>query len=106
MNVDRADLAVFVYNVAVVTSGGYIAITFGIEDPIAMLPIAIGVGLAWTIYYHVRMASLLEDIRTGELIPDDDPRDEADPDGEPDAGPDGEDVPDEDERRGADPPWS
>ncbi|WP_135667463.1 hypothetical protein [Halorhabdus rudnickae] len=105
MDIGRADIAMFVYNTATVMSGAYVAITIGIEDTMVMLPVAIGLGFAWTVYYHVSMASLLEDIRTGDLIPDD--KSEANTDSNMgDTESETEPLEDDGEYRGAKPPWS
>ncbi|WP_136689862.1 hypothetical protein [Halorhabdus amylolytica] len=110
MDIDRADIAMFVYNTAAVMSGGYLAITIGIEDMLPMLPVAVGLGFVWTVYYHVSMVSLLEDIRDGELVPNDEPEPGADPDGVRDPGDEKTKRSDEtgfdDGHRGVEPPWS
>lgn len=97
MDFDYTDLAMAVYNVAVVVSGGVLTITFGIESHVELVPAAVVVGLLWTLYYNYSMKSHLAEIRTGDLGPDIEEGDPADEDDEPT---------DEDEEPGRpDAPW-
>lgn len=111
ISLTRADLAMFVYNVAAVTSGGYLAIRLGIQSPAKMTVVALFIGLLWTAYYRYRMKALLTDIESGALFQND-----AEP-GEAPSRPSDDDASeppktieqssgdDEDDNRGIDPPW-
>jgi hypothetical protein len=76
----RVDLALGVYNAAVVMLGSYLVTSIGITDPVLILGLAVGLGLVWTAYFTFGMADRLERLREGRLpewvdalIPDDEP---------------------------------
>ncbi|WP_181686355.1 hypothetical protein [Halorhabdus salina] len=96
MDIDRSELAIYVYNVALVMSGAFLVVELGIEDPLAMGGMAVVVGLVWSVYYHFSMMPRLEAMRQGVFIPEDEEfLDEED-----------DDSPDEDEDHdGAQAPW-
>ena len=112
MGLNRTDLAMFVYNVAVVLTGGYLVMRFDIESVPVLVGVSTLAGVLWTVYYHVSMADRLEGIRTGSLYgrEDDDadesegPTDERDHDQRGDD-PADETAQDEEDRRGMEPPW-
>lgn len=99
MNVQRTDVAMYVYNVAAVMSGGYLAMTLEIDDPLVMGGLAVGAGLLWSVYYRFSMAPRLEAMRKGVFIPDDEEflEDQADEESEPDE--------DDEQKQGTQPPW-
>jgi hypothetical protein len=107
----RADLAMFVYNVAAVTSGGYLAIRLGIQSPAEMVVVALVIGLLWTAYYRYRMKALLTGIESGALFEDDAGPGEATSrpsDDNPSTSPktmEQSSGDEEDDNRGIDPPW-
>lgn len=65
----RIDLAVFVYNVAVVMSGVAIVTVLEFEQPVGRLAAAVAVGLAWTVYVRLK---LIDHLRTIESLDDED----------------------------------
>jgi len=86
MDVDRTDLAIFVYNAGVVLSGGFVAFTFDITSYAELVPFSLVVGLLWTGYYRTVMERNLtlpgtedEEDAEGELPPEADDSDDEEP---------------------------
>jgi hypothetical protein len=103
MDIERTDLAMYVYNVALVMSGAFLVAELGIEDPLVMGGMAVVVGLLWSVYYRLSMAPRLEAMRQGVFIPDD----EEFTDKGKDEGGDADEQPPEsdEERHGSKAPW-
>ncbi|MFB6200625.1 MAG: hypothetical protein ABEI98_01295 [Halorhabdus sp.] len=97
---DATDLAMFVYNVAVVMTGGYVAIRFDIDDLIVMAGFAVAAGFVWTVYYHFSMVDRLQGIRSGDIYTDD--RDDI---VDEEARVDRNEQDEEDDQRGVEAPW-
>ena len=102
MNLERTDIAMYVYNVAAVMSGGYLAMTFEIEDPLIMGGLAIGAGLLWSVYYRWSMAPRLEAMRQGVFIPEDE---EFLDDQDDEQSESNESNEEDEEQQGTKPPW-
>jgi hypothetical protein len=61
MDVTRADATMLLYNYAVVLSGGWIAMTLNVSDRVLLLGITLLPAIVWTVYFRLRMLSLLAD---------------------------------------------
>ncbi|UTF52443.1 hypothetical protein [Natronosalvus rutilus] len=60
MRVTVADSAVFMYNLGVVLSGGYVATMLNVNDRYQLLGVMVVFALFWTIYFKFYMRSRLE----------------------------------------------
>ncbi|CCQ33745.1 hypothetical protein HLRTI_002728 [Halorhabdus tiamatea SARL4B] len=95
MDVDRTDLAIFVYNSGVVLSGGFIAITFEMGNYTELVPLSLVFGVLWTLYYRAVMEENLRPFDEEEDVPERELPSQADE-------PDDEEPP---EQGGPDAPW-
>ncbi|MFW6436037.1 MAG: hypothetical protein ACOCYZ_00190 [Halococcoides sp.] len=78
MDIGRIDIAVFVYNLAVVASGVAVVTTMGIESATVAIGAAIPLAIAWTAYMRLSLIDRLLDI---EAAKEGDADDEAGEDG-------------------------
>lgn len=62
MQLTGTDLAVFVYNIGVVLSGGYIVFAFNIQDRIMLFATMLIFALFWTLYFKFYMVSRLSSL--------------------------------------------
>ena len=60
MRATRDDAVVLFYNYAVVLSGGWLVVQFGIESKLILLGLAAVVAVVWTVYFRFGMVSRLE----------------------------------------------
>ncbi|MFB6135267.1 MAG: hypothetical protein ABEJ04_00730 [Halobacteriaceae archaeon] len=60
MDITSVDVSLYIYNVAVVVSGGFLVSTLGIEDRFVILGIGAFLGLVWTVYFKIDMARRFE----------------------------------------------
>ncbi|MCU4743852.1 hypothetical protein OB955_16640 [Halobacteria archaeon AArc-m2/3/4] len=81
MELSMTDVTVYIYNVAVVLTGGFLIMEAGIEDRAVLIGLAAVLGLFWTVYFRYSMAPKL-----ASLAGDDD--DDENDNGAPDPGPD------------------
>ncbi|MFB6162121.1 MAG: hypothetical protein ABEJ86_01590 [Halococcoides sp.] len=71
MDLKRVDLAVFVYNVAVVASGAAIVTTLQIESAVTSVAVAVVLGAVWTIYVRMRLLDHLLELESRDASEDD-----------------------------------
>ncbi|AWB28033.1 hypothetical protein [Halococcoides cellulosivorans] len=62
MDLHRIDVAIFVYNVAVVASGAAVVTSMEIESPVVGVGAAVVIGLAWTVYVRLSLIDRLLDL--------------------------------------------
>jgi len=66
MNIHRIDVAIFVYNVAVVASGAAVVTSMDIDSPAVSVGAAVVVGLAWTVYVRLSLIDRLLDLEAAD----------------------------------------
>ncbi|QLG29936.1 hypothetical protein HUG10_20250 (plasmid) [Halorarum halophilum] len=55
MHLSRADVMMYLYNLAVVLTGANVVLTFGIDGPKAMIVVLLGLAFVWFLYFHYDM---------------------------------------------------
>lgn len=62
MRITVSDWVVFLYNFGVVLSGGYVVMTFNIDDRVILFGLMFVFAFFWTVYFKFYMRSRLETI--------------------------------------------
>lgn len=65
MQITKIDIAVFVYNFALVLSGGYAVLVFSIQDRPVLFASVFVLAAFWTVYFRLSMQSRLLNLRSG-----------------------------------------